>query len=35
VAYREGEPLIFATGGYWRAAPIAFSTVSQGGNKTD
>jgi flavin reductase (DIM6/NTAB) family NADH-FMN oxidoreductase RutF len=28
-AYREGEPLIFATGGYWRPAPIALSTVSQ------
>jgi flavin reductase (DIM6/NTAB) family NADH-FMN oxidoreductase RutF len=30
VAYRGGEPLIFATGGYWRPAPIAPSTVSHG-----
>jgi flavin reductase (DIM6/NTAB) family NADH-FMN oxidoreductase RutF len=30
-AYREGEPLIFATGGYWRPAPIAPSTFSQAG----
>jgi flavin reductase (DIM6/NTAB) family NADH-FMN oxidoreductase RutF len=28
-AYRPGEPLIFATGGYWRPAPIALSTISQ------
>src|ERR671923_634728 len=34
-AYREGEPLIFATGGYWRPAPIALSTVSQGGTQAE
>jgi flavin reductase (DIM6/NTAB) family NADH-FMN oxidoreductase RutF len=28
-AYREGEPLIFANGGYWRPAPIALSAVPQ------
>ena len=28
--YRDGEPLIFATGRYWRPAPITLSTVSQG-----
>jgi flavin reductase (DIM6/NTAB) family NADH-FMN oxidoreductase RutF len=29
-AYRDGEPLIFAAGAYWRPAPIALSAVPQG-----
>jgi flavin reductase (DIM6/NTAB) family NADH-FMN oxidoreductase RutF len=32
VAYHDGEPLIFGRGGYWRPAPLALSTVSQGLN---
>jgi flavin reductase (DIM6/NTAB) family NADH-FMN oxidoreductase RutF len=35
VAYRDGEPLIFVTGGYWRPAPIALSTFSQGRNHAE
>jgi flavin reductase (DIM6/NTAB) family NADH-FMN oxidoreductase RutF len=34
-AYRDGEPLIFASGGYWRPAPIALSAVPQGPNNDE